>query len=161
MNIFELLKEKSSNEQGFEIVDGKNNVFARFPTDFESGTGQSISSDIEILRGELAGLLFDITKTDVSYIFGDMIESLNETDKEIEVTYVKDTPTASFDLVVAADGFRSKTRGLVFGNVDDKIKALNSFVSYFSIPRGSADTMWARGHASFGIFIFSHILSVG
>ena len=37
-----------------------------------------MTSDIEILRGELVGILFDVTKDDVSYIFGDMVKSLEK-----------------------------------------------------------------------------------
>ncbi len=146
MGIFDRMRDKSSHEEGIEFVDSKNHCLARFGADFESGKGDSITCDIEILRGELAKILVDVTKDDVSYIFGDMVESLEETDKEVGVSFANGTPTTAFDLVVAADGIGSKTRGIAFKNSSSHVKSLNSYISYFSIPKGDTDTMWARGH---------------
>ena len=145
MGIFDLIRNKSSHEEGLEVVDSNNRCFSRFAAD-KSGKGDSITSDVEILRGELAGILFDVTKDDVSYIFGDMVESLEETDKEVGVNFANGTPTMAFDLVVAADGLGSKIRGLAFGNGDSHIRSLDSYASYFSIPPSDTDTMWSRVH---------------
>lgn len=145
MGIFDLIRDKSSHEEGIQFVDGQNRCFARFGVD-TSGKGDSMTSDVEILRGELAGILFDVTKDDVSYIFGDMVESMEETDKEVAVHFANSTPTTAFDLVVAADGIGSKIRAMTFGNEQSHFRSLNSYVSYFSIPPSSTDTMWSRVH---------------
>lgn len=145
MGIFDKLREKSSQEEGLELVDSKNRAYAKFAMD-DSGKGDSITCDIEILRGELAGILFDLTKDDVTYIFGDMVESLEETDKNISVKFAKGTPTTAFDLVVAADGIGSKIRDITFGSDALNVKSLNSYVTYFSIPKGATDTMWSQVH---------------
>lgn len=145
MGIFQRMLDKSSHEEGIEIVNSNNRPFARFGVD-TSGKGDSPTCDIEILRGELARILFDITKDDVSYIFGDMVESLEETDKEINVYFANGTPTTAFDLVVAADGMGSKIREMTFGSGASQIRSLNSYVSYFSIPKTNTDTMWSRVH---------------
>lgn len=146
MGIFDTIRNKSSHEEGLRLVDGDNRMLASFGVDLESGNGDSPTSDVEILRGELAGILFDETKEDVSYIFGDMIQSLEETEGSTRVTFANGTPTTAYDLVVAADGMGSKTRELVFGKGSAQIKSLNSYVSYFSVPIGSTDSMWARVH---------------
>ncbi len=145
MGIFDRIRDKSSHEEGLEVVDSNNRCFSRFAAD-KSGKGDSITSDVEILRGELAGILFDVTKDDVSYIFGDMVESLEETDREVGVNFANGTQTMPFDLVVAADGLGSKIRGLAFGNGDSHIRSLDSYASYFSIPHSDTDTMWSRVH---------------
>ena len=145
MGIFDRIRDKSSHEEGLEVVDSNNRCFARFGVDL-SGKGDSFTSDVEILRGELAGILFDVTKDDVSYVFGDMVESLEETEKEVRVKFANGTPTTAFDLVVAADGLGSKTRGLAFGNSDSHVRSLDAYVTYFSIPPGDTDSMWSRAH---------------
>ena len=145
MGIFDRILDKSSHEEGTEIVDANNRCVARFGVD-KSGMGNSLTSDVEILRGELAGILMDVTQNDVSYIFDDMIESLEETDKGITVSFANGTPTEAFDLVVAADGLGSKTRSIAFGNGSTQVKSLYSYHSYFSIPRNDTDTMWCRAH---------------
>ena len=145
MGIFDRIRDQSSHEEGFEIVDSNNRPFARFGVD-ASGKGDSMTCDIEILRGELADILVDVTKDDVSYIFGDMVESMQETEKEINVNFAKGTPTTAFDLVVAADGIGSKIRNMAFGNDNTHTKSLNSYVTYFSIPKTDTDTMWSKLH---------------
>lgn len=114
MGIFDRIRDRSSHEEGMQFVDSNNRCFARFGVD-KSGKGESMTCDIEILRGELAKILFDVTKDDAPYIFGDMVESLEETDKEIGVHFSNGTPTTAFDLVVAADGIGSKIRDIAFG----------------------------------------------
>ena len=144
MAIFDRIRDKSSHEEGLEAVDNNNSCFARFGVD-KSGKGDSITSDIEILRGELAEILVDVTKDDVSYIFGEMVESLKETDQEVSVNFANGTPTMPFDLVVAADGMSSKIRAMAFKN-GSYVRSLCSYVSYFSIPPNDTDTMWSRVH---------------
>lgn len=75
-----------------------------------------------------------------------MVSSLEETSKEVSVTFANGQPTASFDLVVAADGLGSKIRGMAFRNEISHIKSLNSYIAYFSIPKLETDTMWSKAH---------------
>ena len=145
MGLFDIIRDKSSHEEGLKFVDSNNRCFASFGVDL-SGKGDSMTSDIEILRGELAGILVDATKDDVSYIYGDMVDSLEETGKEVRVTFVNETPTAAFDLVVAADGIGSKIRDMAFGHSKPDVRSLNAYISYFSIPPSDTDTMWSRVH---------------
>ena len=146
MGIFDIMREKSSHEEGIRLVDSNNRSIASFGVDETSGRGDSPTCDIEILRGEVAGILYDVTKDDVSYIFGDRIESMEETEREVNVSFAKGTPRTAYDLVVAADGLGSKTREIAFGTGSAHIKSLNSYVSYFSLPPSDTDTMWARVH---------------
>lgn len=141
MSIFDRIRNKSSHEEGLEFIDSNNRCFARFDVD-KSGKGESITCDVEILRGELAGILFNVTKDDVFYIFDDMVESLKEADKEVDVSFVNGTSTTAFDLVVAD----SKIRDIAFGNGYSHVRALDSYVSYFSISPSDTNTMWSRAH---------------
>jgi len=142
MGIFDRIRDRSSHEEGMEFVDSNNRCYARFGVD-KSGKGDSMTSDIEILRGELAGILFDVTKDNISYIFGDMVESMEEIDKEVNVHFSNGTLTTAFDLVVAADGMGSKIRDLALGDASAHFKSLNFCVAYFSIPPSDTDTMWS------------------
>ncbi|EPE33418.1 FAD/NAD(P)-binding protein [Glarea lozoyensis ATCC 20868] len=144
MGLFDEIKSKSSNEEGIRLMTKHDKVLAAFGVDADSGKGESATCDIEILRGELAKILVDATKTDVTYIWGDMIESLHETEKEIGVHFANSTPDASFDLVVGADGIGSKIRDLAFPKDLIHFRDLNTYISYFSIPKGEQDDMWAK-----------------
>lgn len=145
MGIFDRLRDKSSHEEGLEFVDSNNRCFTRLGVD-ESGKGESLTCDIEILGGELAGILFNVPKNDLSYIFSNMVESLEEPDKEVGMNFANRTPTAAFNLVVAAKGIGLKIRSIASEDDYSHVKSLNSYVSYFSIPRSDTDMMWSRAY---------------
>ena len=71
---------------------------------------------VEILRGELAGILYAATREDVEYVFGDAVTALQETDAHVDVAFASGV-RRRFDLVVGADGLHSGIRRLVFGTV--------------------------------------------
>ncbi|PQE31308.1 hypothetical protein CJF32_00001888 [Rutstroemia sp. NJR-2017a WRK4] len=144
MGIFERIRERSSKEEGTEIVAADNRPIARFAVDLESGN--SVTSDVEILRGELAKILYEVTCDDVRYVFGDMVESLEELEGGVRVGFANGMPEETFDLVVAADGIGSKIRRMVFGRDAANVRSLNAYVSYFSVPLGDTDTMWSRAY---------------
>ena len=146
MGIFDKVRDRSSHEEGIMAVSGDNKAYASFAVDLDSGKGDSITSDVEILRGELAQILYDETKADSRYIFGDTIDSLEETGKDVTVHFANGTPSSTFDLVVAADGLGSRVRTMAFGRDAVRIKSFNAYVSYFSVPPSDLDSTWARVH---------------
>lgn len=146
MGIFDKMRDRSSHEEGIMAVSGDNQAYASFAVDLNSGNSDSITSDIEILRGELAQILYDETKADSTYIFGDTIDSLAETADDVTVHFANGTPSSTFDLVVAADGLGSRVRTMAFGRDAVRIKSFGAYVSYFSVPPSDLDSAWARVH---------------
>lgn len=138
MGTHDTIQEKMTAEAGVAFVDSSNRHMAEFPVD-KSGREKSITAEIEIMRGDLAVILYDATKKDVEYQFDDSIEGLDETNDKVSVKF-QNCGTQEFDMVIAADGLGSSTRKLVFGN--DPISSLNAWVSWFSIPRQDHDTAW-------------------
>ena len=105
---------------------------------------QSLVSEYEIFRGDLAQILFDLTKdhVNIKYVFGEQVASMqqhqhNEKDENgpITVEFANGLlPTAEYDLVVACDGATSRTRAIGLGcGVRTHIKPTNSWAAYFSI----------------------------
>jgi 2-polyprenyl-6-methoxyphenol hydroxylase-like FAD-dependent oxidoreductase len=69
---------------------------------------------VEIMRGDLARTLYDLTKDEVDYRFGDSIQALQQDEDGVDVTF-EQGGSRRFDLVVGADGLHSRVRTLVFG----------------------------------------------
>ncbi|MCO5934733.1 FAD-dependent monooxygenase [Mucilaginibacter sp. RB4R14] len=134
----------NTGELGIQFIDDKNNVRASFPA---SGA-DSFTGEMEIIRGDLVNILYNHTKNDVQYLFGKYITALNETSDEVTVIY-SDGLQAKFDLVIAADGVRSKTRELMFGNEAD-LKYIGIYNVYLTIPKTQTDTNWARWYNAAG-----------
>lgn len=69
----------------------------------------------EIARGSLVRVLYDVTRDDIEYRFGDSIDALQQDDEGVDVTF-ESGESRRFDLVVGADGLHSQVRSLAFGN---------------------------------------------
>lgn len=89
------------------------------------------AGDVEILRGDLAGILYDATKESTEYIFGDSIESLTEDGDGVEVTFERSAPRR-FDLVIGADGLHSTVRRLAFGGEERFVRHLGVYCAIFT-----------------------------
>ncbi|MFE7171860.1 FAD-dependent monooxygenase [Streptomyces sp. NPDC057616] len=94
---------------------------------------EMMSGDVEIFRGELARIMYERTKDDVEYVFGDSIASLAQDADGVEVTFDKGAPRR-FDLVVGADGLHSLTRRLVFGDESRYLRFFDHYVAGFDVP---------------------------
>ena len=100
---------------------------------------QSLVSEYEIFRGDLARILFDLTKDNknIKYVFGEQVASIQNNEKEqgpVKVEFANGLPTSEYDLVVACDGATSRTRAIGLGcGVRDHITPANCWGTYFSM----------------------------
>jgi 2-polyprenyl-6-methoxyphenol hydroxylase-like FAD-dependent oxidoreductase len=140
MGTAEAVRNKTTQEEGVAFVDASNHHMAAFPVD-KSGKNLSMTAEIEIMRGDLAMIMYEATKNDVEYQFDDHIERIDEMGNKTKVHFQSGLER-EFDLVIAADGLGSSTRKLVFGDLP--ISSLGQYVSWFSIPREEQDGAWAH-----------------
>lgn len=138
MGIAEEILAANTGELGIQFINNKNQACASFPA---SGA-DSFTSEMEIIRGDLVNILYNHTKNDVEYLFGKYITAIDEAEQDVTVTY-SDGQQAKFDLIVASDGVRSKTRELMFGN-EAELKFIGLYNVYLTIPKTQKDTNWAR-----------------
>lgn len=138
MGIAEEILAANTGELGIQFINNKNQACASFPA---SGA-DSFTSEMEIIRGDLVNILYNHTKNDVEYLFGKYITAIDEAEQDVTVTY-SDGQQAKFDLIVASDGVRSKTRDLMFGN-EAELKFIGLYNVYLTIPKTQKDTNWAR-----------------
>jgi 2-polyprenyl-6-methoxyphenol hydroxylase-like FAD-dependent oxidoreductase len=108
------------------IVDRQNRKVASMPDGFTSG-------ELEILRGDLAGIFHEATRGTTEYIFDDSIASMEDTGSGVDVLF-QQGGRRRFDLVVGADGLHSNVRSLRFGEEAGFARYLGYYVSIFTIP---------------------------
>jgi 2-polyprenyl-6-methoxyphenol hydroxylase-like FAD-dependent oxidoreductase len=131
------VRAKSTQEEGVSFVrdDGRPYGVIRATGD---PNRQSLVSEYEIFRSDLAKILYDLTKDNerINYIFGEQIASLRESKingGSITVEFESGSATSDYDLVVACDGATSRTRAMGLGcNVHDHVVPTNSWAAYFS-----------------------------
>jgi 2-polyprenyl-6-methoxyphenol hydroxylase-like FAD-dependent oxidoreductase len=88
---------------------------------------------VEVMRGELASILYEATRAEVEYLFGDTIRTIEETPDAVEVTFERTAPRR-FGLVVGADGLHSIVRRLVFGDERQFLHYIGGYFGVFTVP---------------------------
>ncbi|KAK5131685.1 hypothetical protein LTR08_000739 [Meristemomyces frigidus] len=158
------VRAATTGEEGVQFVDERNRVWAAFAAD-KSGRVQTGTSDVEILRGPLAKILWrrnmalseEVEReggVGVEYVFDEYLGSLEQDGGKCHVRFGKSGKRRSFDIVVGADGLQSRTRRQAFGDADEnvrgddggkeRVKRLGMYGAFFSMPKGETDTMWKR-----------------
>jgi 2-polyprenyl-6-methoxyphenol hydroxylase-like FAD-dependent oxidoreductase len=120
------LREIQTRTGPITLVDRLGRKIASMPDGFTSG-------ELEVMRGDLASILYDVTQHQTEYIFDDSITSITECRESVEVTFERG-PRRKFDLVVGADGLHSNVRKLIFGADAEFVHPLGYYISIFSMP---------------------------
>lgn len=88
---------------------------------------------VEVMRGELATILYEATRSDAQYLFEDSIQSIVEEPEGVAVTFAH-APAERFDLVVGADGLHSGVRRLAFGPEGQFRRFLGGYLTFATVP---------------------------
>ncbi|KAK4549747.1 hypothetical protein LTR36_005048 [Oleoguttula mirabilis] len=148
MGIWQALHDRSTGEEGLKFVGASNNIIASFPVSKDGGPN-ALVKEIEILRGEMVDVIYQETKDTTNYVFGDYITALSEQATHVTVSFAN-SPDQDFDMVIAADGLFSQTRGLVFPKSAVEIKNLGGCVALMTIPWEEADGNQSRWYCAPG-----------
>ena len=126
MGLLEQVRAKQTHLRSIGYVDEQGRPVASMPPVFFAG-------DVEILRGDLAAILYSATRDDTEYLFGDSVTGVDQDGGGVHVTFERAAPR-TFGLVVGADGVHSNIRRLVFGPEERSARDLGLFVSIFTVP---------------------------
>ena len=88
---------------------------------------------VEVMRGQLAAILYEATRGDVQYLFEDSIQTIVQEPDGVAVTFAR-APADRFDLVIGADGLHSIVRRLVFGPEDRFRRFLGGYLAGVALP---------------------------
>jgi 2-polyprenyl-6-methoxyphenol hydroxylase-like FAD-dependent oxidoreductase len=88
---------------------------------------------VEIPRDELTRLLYQRTRGDVEYVFGDSVTALEEDADGVRVTFQHSAPRR-FGLVIGADGLHSAVRRLAFGEESRFRRYLGGYIAVYTVP---------------------------
>jgi 2-polyprenyl-6-methoxyphenol hydroxylase-like FAD-dependent oxidoreductase len=129
LGLRESLRTLETDTESTSVVDRRGRRFGRTPRGF----GIIDAGDIEILRGDLARVLYDRTRRSARYRFDDSIAELRQTESSVDVRFASGAE-ASYDVVVGADGVHSRTRELAFGPEREFVRPLGSCMAIFTAP---------------------------
>jgi 2-polyprenyl-6-methoxyphenol hydroxylase-like FAD-dependent oxidoreductase len=123
MGLLAAVEEARTNMGPMSYVNSAGRRIATMPADMVSG-------DLEILRGDLARILYDATKDDAEYLFGDTVTGVSQEDGQVTFEHAR---PRTFDLVVGADGLHSGVRSLVFGPEKDFLTETGLYCAIFTM----------------------------
>lgn len=126
MGLLEEIRKYETRSEKVSMVNKHHQVVARMPDGFTSG-------ELEILRGDLAAVLYNATRQNAEYIFDDSITAMNDTMDGVIVSFKRGMPRR-FDLVIGADGLHSNVRALEFGPEHRFVRHMGYYISIFTVP---------------------------
>lgn len=126
MGILEEIRKYETRTGKITIVNEDNKKVASMPDGFTSG-------ELEIMRGDLANVLYEATKDETEYIFDDSITGIQQDESGVDVTF-HHHPARRFDLVIGADGLHSNVRSIVFGEESRFLHDLGLYVAIYTTP---------------------------
>ncbi|MFB0631811.1 FAD-dependent monooxygenase [Streptomyces sp. AB3(2024)] len=128
MGILDELRRAQTGGTTMTFVDADDRELLHLPASFAGG-------DIEVLRGDLARVLYASSLPTTAYVFGDSVTGLRETPSGVDVTF-RHAPPRTFDLVIGADGLHSTVRRLAFGPERRYVRHLGYYAATWSLPLG-------------------------
>jgi 2-polyprenyl-6-methoxyphenol hydroxylase-like FAD-dependent oxidoreductase len=132
MGIWPEILQRQTGRHDTVYLDAAGRELAVMPGEFTGG-------DAEILRGDLAAILYGRTAAGSEYRFGDSITALTETADGVRARFERGA-AQTFDLVVGADGIHSRVRRLAFGPERDYVRHLGYYYCVAGAPGWGHDS---------------------
>ena len=147
MGLEQAALDHGTGEEGTAWVKSDGSVAAQFITAELGADGPT--AEMEILRGDLARLVYEPAAARATYRFGDSVAAIDEDDAAAVVTFASGR-TARYDAAIVAEGVGSATRSHVFAN-ENAPRWMDLTIAYFTIPRTQDDgQLWRWYNATGG-----------
>jgi 2-polyprenyl-6-methoxyphenol hydroxylase-like FAD-dependent oxidoreductase len=147
MGLDEAVRAVRTRALGAITVDAAGQELDRQAVEDDGGDGYV--AEIEVLRGDLAQVLYDDTRGSTEYLFGDRIASLTQDGTGVDVDFASGT-RRRFSLVVGADGLHSSLRSMVFGPRSEYVRHLGMALAFFTVPNEFGIDGWLVDHQADG-----------
>jgi 2-polyprenyl-6-methoxyphenol hydroxylase-like FAD-dependent oxidoreductase len=151
------IRNQTTKEEGIQFVEANGKAVATLKASGRSDV-QSITSEFEIFRGGLAKIFVDPIIDRVKLIFDESVDHFEHSNDGVVVTFAKSKEVKKYDLLVAADGFGSRIRGMMLNTKpQEQIYDEGVHVAYFTIKKdllqGSHLAKWYNATGGRVIFL--------
>jgi len=146
MGLLETIRTKLVDEDGVAWIDKHGKVAATIYANKSGKGAQSLTSEYEIMRGDLVKVLYEATKDTTKYVFGKTVDGFKQ-DIDGVTAYFSDNSTERFDILVGADGQGSRIRKAILPpNAPEPYNRLGIMMAYYMMPTIASDSSIRKGY---------------
>ncbi|KOG40647.1 FAD-dependent monooxygenase [Streptomyces varsoviensis] len=158
MGLLDTVREALVDEAGVAFIDARGRAKATIMANTSGKGRQTLTSEYEIMRGDLVRVLHDATKDDAEFVYGTSVDGFEQDDTsdgsgapapsaaaaasdEPKVTArFSDGSSGDFDLLIGADGQGSRIRRALLPRGHDPYWRVGIHMAYWFVPRIASDT---------------------
>lgn len=138
MGLLEEVRAHLVDERGVAFINAQGKPRATIMANTSGKGRQTLTSEYEIMRGDLVRILYEATKDNVEYRFGVSVDGFDQDDERV-VAHFSDGTSEEYDLLVGADGQGSRVRRALLPAGTDPYWRTGIHMAYWFIPRISSD----------------------
>ncbi|OKH98146.1 oxidoreductase [Streptomyces sp. CB02923] len=139
MGLLDAVRGRLVDEAGVAFVDARGRAKATIMANTSGRGRQSLTSEYEIMRGDLVRILHDATKDDTGYVFGMSVDGFEQDGQKV-VAHFSDGSSGEFDLLVGADGQGSRIRRAILPADFNPYRRIGIHMAYWFVPRTASDS---------------------
>lgn len=139
MGLLDAVRGKLVDEAGVAFVDARGRAKATIMANTSGRGRQTLTSEYEIMRGDLVRILHDASKDDTEYVFGLSVDGFGQDEQKV-IAHFSDGSSGEFDLLVGADGQGSRIRSAILPAGCDPYWRVGIHMAYWFIPRIASDS---------------------
>ncbi|MFD4349576.1 FAD-dependent monooxygenase [Streptomyces coelicoflavus] len=139
LGLLDTVRGKLVDEAGVAFLDVRGRPRATLMANTSGRGRQSLTSEYEIMRGDLVRILHEATGDDVEYVYGTSVDGFDQDEHEV-VAHCSDGSSETYDLLVAADGQGSRLRRALLPDGTDPYWRVGIHMAYWFVPRIASDS---------------------
>ncbi|MFG2723200.1 FAD-dependent monooxygenase [Streptomyces sp. NPDC048416] len=139
MGLLDTVRARLVDEAGVALIDARGRARATIMANTSGRGRQSLTSEYEIMRGDLIRILYDASKNDTEYVFGVGVDRFEQDEQKV-LAHFSDGSSGEFDLLVGADGQGSRIRRAILPAGFDPYRRLGIHMAYWFVPRTASDS---------------------
>ncbi|MFD5828784.1 FAD-dependent monooxygenase [Lentzea sp. NPDC060358] len=139
MGLLDAVRAELVDEAGVAFVDSRGRTRATILANTSGSGRQSLTSEYEIMRGDLVRVLHDAVDGGVEHVFGIGVDGFEQDERRV-VAHFSDGSTGEYDLLAGADGQGSRIRRALLPEGFDPYWRVGIHMAYWFVPRIASDT---------------------
>ncbi|WP_234011914.1 MULTISPECIES: FAD-dependent monooxygenase [unclassified Streptomyces] len=139
MGLLREVRSRLVDEAGVAFVDSCGKPRATIMANTSGKGRQSLTSEYEIMRGDLVRILHNATRDDAEHVFGMSVDGFDQHSERV-TAHFSDGTSGEYDLLIGADGQGSRTRRALLPPGSDPYWRVGIHMAYWFAPRIASDT---------------------